>query len=434
MGLIKIDFSQIRNASGEDSPQGGANLDSIKKNLQFFLKEMDEDRSHFFNLPSQSRWKQEIDEIQPQLAQRMPPIATFLHLGIGGSSLGAETIVKALGKKTAPAFHFVDNIDPDALHRILEISQPESTLVYVVTKSGGTFETLAAFMIVYEWLEKHLGPDHARQRLVFCTDPEKGDLRTLSREWKIPTFDIPPQLGGRFSVLSAVGLFPALASGVEPAQLLKGAEEYKNSILQDISEGRIPPVADLAQRLLNHYVHSQRMITVLMPYSQNLKIFSAWFTQLWAESLGKSGKGLTPVAAVGATDQHSILQLLKEGPEDKVVGFIEVQGFHEVPVLKWKGPGLGSFQELNGTTLNQLVDAELNATRQVLTNAKKPHFSIVLPRLNAHSLGQLFFFFETLTAIAGYAMGIDPFDQPGVEEGKKLTRERISACKKSSMS
>ena len=174
-------------------------------------------------------------------------------------------------------------------------------------------------------------------------------------------------------------------------------------------------------------------MTVLMPYSQNLKVFSAWFTQLWAESLGKAGKGLTPVPAVGATDQHSILQLLKEGPQDKVIGFIEVRGFQNVPEIRWNGPDLPAFRELAGITMNQLMDAEFNATRQALSNSQRPLFTITLPRLNAQTLGQLFFVFETLTAIAGYGLGIDPFDQPGVEEGKKLTRERIGACKKNAI-
>jgi glucose-6-phosphate isomerase len=190
---------------------------------------------------------------------------------------------------------------------------------------------------------------------------------------------------------------------------------------------------ELAYRLVEQYKSERRNITVLMPYSQRLKTFSAWFTQLWAESLGKNGQGITPVPAVGATDQHSILQLLQDGPLDKVTGFIEVTGFDNVMDLRWTGPDLASTELLRGVTMNQLMDAELNATRQALGNAKKPHFTIALSRLNANTLGQLFFLAQTLTAVAGYALGVNPFDQPGVEEGKKLTRERLAACKKSMM-
>lgn len=398
-----------------------------------FMKDMDADRSSFFHLPEKSTWAQEIERLQPILAKRVPQVDTFLHLGIGGSSLGAETIIRALSPVKAPTFHFLDNIDPDFMWDVLEQCDPARTLLYVVTKSGTTMETLAQFAFIYEWLEKHLGTEQARNRLVFCTDPEKGALRQLANEWNIPTFDIPPNLGGRFSALGPVGLFPALVAGIDTKAMMKGAAEYRAQLLGRIQNGEVPPVADLAVRLVRHHQDNRRNVTVLMPYSQKLKPFSAWFTQLWAESLGKVNKGMTPLPATGATDQHSILQLLRDGPQDKVVGFIEVAGFNHMIDLKWKGPRIDAMESVTGITLNQLMDAEFNATRQVLTNNQRPNFTLTLPRLNAHTLGQMFFFFEVLTAFAGYYLEIDPFDQPGVEEGKKLTQERIRACKKHSM-
>lgn len=394
---------------------------------------MDSDRSGFFHLPARSQWQQEIDKLQPVLANRIPQIDTFLHLGIGGSSLGAETIVRALAPSTAPTFHFLDNIDPDFLWNILEQTRPERTLVYVVTKSGGTLETLSQFAFIYQWLEKHLGAERAKKHLVFCTDPVKGDLRKLGTQWEIPTFEIPPTLGGRFSALSAVGLLPALVAGIDCKGLLKGAAEYRAHILEQVEKNTLPSVADLALRILQHYTENHRNITVFMPYSQKLKPLSAWFTQIWAESLGKQGKGISPIPATGATDQHSILQLLRDGPQDKVVGFVEIAGFNHIIELKWNGPKLDSLDSVSGITLNQLIDAEFNATRQVLTNNKRPNFTLSLPRLNANTLGQVFYFLEVFTSLSGYYLGINPFDQPGVEEGKKLTHERIRACKKSSM-
>ncbi|MBI3543328.1 MAG: hypothetical protein HY075_08670 [Deltaproteobacteria bacterium] len=249
----------------------------------------------------------------------------------------------------------------------------------------------------------------------------------------MPTFTIEPNLGGRFSALGAVGLFPALVAGIDTKAMLKGASEYRAHILEQIEKGQLPVVADLAYRLVQHYVENKRNMTVLMPYSQKLKSFSAWFTQLWAESLGKKSKGITPVPAVGATDQHSILQMLRDGPADKVVGFIEIAGFDHVIELKWNGPKFDALEGVTGITLNQLMDAEFNATRQVMTNNQRPNFTLALNRLSANTLGQLFYFCEVLTALAGYYLDIDPFDQPGVEEGKKLTQERIRACKKNSM-
>jgi glucose-6-phosphate isomerase len=425
MGLIKLEL--------ENAMLPGPQKDAIWPALQSFVRDMDADKSSFFHLTEKSSWTTEIEKHQAVLAKRLPEVDTFLHLGIGGSSLGAETIVRALGSATAPTFHFLDNIDPDYIWNVLEQTSPEKALVYVVTKSGTTMETLAQFAFIYQWLEKGIGAERAKQHLVFCTDPEKGGLRQLGREWNIPTFEIPPNLGGRFSALSAVGLFPALVAGIDCKALLKGAAEYRAHFLEQINAGQVPAAADLAYRLIEHQRQHGRNITVLMPYSQRLKPLSAWFTQLWAESLGKQMKGLTPVPSTGATDQHSILQLLRDGPQDKVVGFVEISGFNHVIELKWNGPRIDALEAVTGITLNQLMDAEFNATRQVMTNNQRPNFTIVLPRLSSHTLGQLLYFLEVLTGVAGYYLGIDPFDQPGVEEGKKLTQERIRACKKTSI-
>ncbi len=436
MSLLKIDFSQLKKL--EHSPEINDSIE-VQKNfseteylrlcLTRFFSDIKDDRSSFFDLPVNSTWGQEIKETQGQLAKNLPRITAFLHIGIGGSGLGPQTIIDAIGADDAPDFYFIDNIDPDAIARTLSRINPETTLVYAVTKSGTTFETVAALCIVYEWFRAKLGESDARKHLVFCTDPVQGDLRKLASAWNIPTFQIPKNLGGRFSVLSSVGLFPAMVAGVNCDELLRGAAEQRSYMLSAWNKEEIPLIADLASRILGHY-NAQRPLTVLMPYSQKLKTFAAWFTQLWAESLGKDGKGLTPIQAVGATDQHSILQLLRDGPDDKVLGFLEVQGFQNITEIKWNGPTLSSFDELNGVTLNQLMESEFMATRQVLSSAGRPQFTITMPKLNAHSLGQLFFFFETLTALTGYILGVNPYDQPGVEEGKVLTRQRIKACKK----
>lgn len=425
MGLIKLELDNIMTPA--------ISKEKWWPYMNKFLADMDADRSSFFHLPEKSSWSAELEKLKPVLSKRMPEIDTFLHLGIGGSSLGAETIIRALAPVKAPTFHFLDNIDPDFMWDVLEQCDPRRTMLYVVTKSGTTMETLAQFAFIYEWLSKHLGEEDARRRLVFCTDPVKGALRQLGQQWEVPTFDIPPNLGGRFSALGPVGLFPAFVAGIDCDAMEKGAADYRNQLLTQIKNGEAPAVADLAVRLVRHHQDNRRNVTVLMPYSQKLKPFSAWFTQLWAESLGKVNKGMTPLPATGATDQHSILQLLRDGPQDKVVGFIEIAGFNHVVELKWKGPKIDSLEAVTGITLNQLMDAEFNATRQVLTNNQRPNFTLGLPRLNAHTLGQMFFFFEVLTAFAGYYLEIDPFDQPGVEEGKKLTQERIRACKKASM-
>lgn len=410
-----------------------APAEAISPVVKKFLTDMDRDRSSFFHLPQSSKWHDELSALQPVLSQRIPEVDTFLHLGIGGSSLGAETIVRALEGPNAPAFHFFDNIDPDWVWSVLERCSPERALVYVVSKSGTTMETLAQFALLKKWLEQHLGERRARDHMVFCTDPAKGTLRELASLWNVPCFAIPPNLGGRFSALSAVGLFPALVAGADTHAILAGAAEYRAHFLNKASPGQVPEAADLAYRLVQAYREGGRNVTALMPYSQRLKPLSAFFTQLWSESLGKEKKGITPLSATGVTDQHSVLQLLRDGPQDKVVGFVEITGFQHILELRWTGPLQGPMEAVTGITLNQLMDAEFNATRQVLTNNERPHFTLVLPRLNANTLGQTLYFLELLTALAGYFLGIDPFDQPGVEEGKRITSERIRACKKNSV-
>jgi glucose-6-phosphate isomerase len=424
MTQIRFDLEALGQGTDVNPAEVSADLDR-------FISDMNGDKSSFFNLPQTSTWSRELENLQPVLAQRIPEVDTFIHLGIGGSSLGAETILNALAGPNCPRFFFWDNIDPDWIADCLAKIQPERTLVYVVSKSGTTMETMAQFALIYQWFRSKLGSEEkAREHFVFCTDPVKGALRELARDWKVPAFEIAPNLGGRFSALSAVGLFPALVAGIDCKGLIAGAKLARDEFLEDFSRGKIHPVTALARRLLELNTTENRNITVLMPYSQKLKTLGAWFTQLWAESLGKNGRGLTPVAAVGATDQHSILQLLRDGPQDKVVGFIEVQGFQHMTDLKWNGPSLPSLVEVTGITLNQLMDAELNATRNVLTNNHRPHFTLRVPKVNASTLGQMLFALETLTGVAGYLMKIDPFDQPGVEEGKILTREYIRACKK----
>ncbi len=425
MGLIKIDLESLRISA------------PVRQNIvpvyEKFIQDMDHDKSHFFHLPVQSKWNEEYTALQATLASRIPEVDTFIQLGIGGSSLGAELIVRALGSNKAPQFHFFENIDPDWIFDTLEKINPKRTLFYVCAKSGNTLETLAQLIYIIKHFEKTIEINKLKNHFVFCTHPEQtrnGSLRELAKQWNIPTFEIPTNLGGRYSALSAVGLFPALVAGVNPAELLKGASDYRNSILNDMTSGKIHESLMLAYSLVHFGEHLKAPMTVLMPYSQKLRKLSDWFTQLWAESLGKNGKGLTPIPAMGATDQHSILQLLRDGPKDKAVGFVEVQGFKNILELKWSGSQMGTFELLNGITMNQLMDAELNATRQVLSKQEKPHFTVSLSRLNAHNLGQLIFMFEFVTAFSGYLMGIDPFDQPGVEEGKVLTHERIIAAKR----
>lgn len=401
--------------------------------IEKFLKDMDADKSRFFHEPELSAWPEELSFQSKKAARFIEKFhssakSQWFHLGIGGSSLGPETLIRALCSPTlSNRFHFLDNIDPDALNDYFHRFHPQDCFLYVVTKSGTTSETLAQFMLFWNWLEKSLGHQEALEHIVFCTDPEVGSIRALAQQWDVPCFSIPENLGGRYSVLSSVGLFPAWMAGLNASAFLEGAKSIRFAFLEEWAQGGIPPVLILAQAYADYYTQQNHPISVLLSYSEKLKTMGAWWTQLWAESLGKKQKGLTPLAARGATDQHSILQLLSDGPLDKLIGFIEVKTHQHSLPLPWSEAfsNLSAFQELKGITLSGLYKAELDSTREVLCNKKIPCFSIVLPELNEKTLGGLFFFFELLTALTAYCLQLNPFDQPGVEEGKILTKKRI---------
>jgi glucose-6-phosphate isomerase len=350
------------------------------------------------------------------------PIRDFVLLGTGGSSLGGEAILRAL-KPTGkpPFFHFMDNNDPDWFHRTLSALNPEETLFYVVSKSGKTPETISQFLWSLDWSKQKL-KDGWKKQFVFCSDPEKGDLRALARRWDIPCLAIPPAVGGRFSVFSPVGLFPAAFAELKIEAFLEGARSVQGW-------DALPLEQNACAKLARALAHDQKElpITVMMPYSSQLGAFSRWFCQLWAESLGKDGQGLTPYPAMGTTDQHSQMQLYMEGPRDKIVVLVNVREFRQkLPLSLPTGvEDLPSFQELQGRSMLDLFDAEFRATRDALTKQGVPNCTLELDKVDEFSLGALFYFWEHATAIAGAVIGVNPFDQPGVEAAKVLTKKYL---------
>lgn len=365
----------------------------------------------FFRLPeNRELLKQSKDAYEAMKHKKF-----FIHIGIGGSALGPDMLLKALGDHSGVQFVFLNNIDPDDMKRSLAKVNMKEALVYVVSKSGTTAETVAAMAIVMNELEEcGITKEQYKDYFVFCTDPEKGDLRKLSREWGVRTLDIPSNIGGRFSVLTPVGLFPAMFAGIDAHDLLTGAQDIQKH-LSDTKVGESFFQLGLWIKELHDKGVNQ---TVMMPYSSLLKEYSAWFTQLWAESLGKNGKGLTPIPAYGATDQHSQMQLFMEGPVDKVLFIIEVERFECDFPLKNTVDG-GAFKLLSPFNLSQLMKAELEGTLTALAENKRHVVHLKIPSLKEQYLGQLILFSECLTVLLGKLLEIDPFDQPGVEAGKK---------------
>jgi glucose-6-phosphate isomerase len=346
----------------------------------------------------------------------------LLILGIGGSALGPRTILDSLkpfhnysytGK---PRVFIYDNVDPTTLSNILKIISP-STLINVITKSGSTAETIASFMIMWQRLtEQSLKPmDH----IIITTDPQKGSLRQIANEYGIRSLPIAPGVGGRYSVLSPVGLLLAEAIGVNSDEMLRGAKDiHEKCMSPDLWQN---PALLFSAGLYQMHKLKGRDITVLIPYADRLKSFSEWFCQLWAESLGKDGKGLTPYPSVGTTDQHSQLQLWMEGPDDKVVVFLSIENYGSDLEIPRVFENLESFGYLGGHSLSELIKTEQEASEIALTKNSKPSITIKLLEIDAYHIGQLFHFFEIATAITGFLFSVNPFNQPGVEEGKNLT-------------
>lgn len=389
----------------------------------------------FLDLPYQSTEK--IKALAKKVQGRFE---NFVLLGIGGSALGPIAIQQALHspyynllskkERGGPRMFFLDNVDPTEVASLLEVLDPSKTAVNVVTKSGGTIETLAQFLIVQKWIYKKVGKEKGAAHFIVTTDPKKGTLREIAQKEGYATLEIPEPVGGRFSVLTPVGLFPAAVSGIDIDLMLQGAADL------DQEFQKVPPHENAAVwgAFVHHwaYLIKRRNILVLMPYSEALVGVAQWFVQLWAESLGKekdiSGKrisvGQTPVVAVGATDQHSQLQLYMEGPVDKTIQFLVVGSFGKdlpFPTVRSDTPiGL-----LAGHTLGSLLKIEQRAIEASLVESGRPNCKLIVPEINPYYLGALFYFFEFQTAFAGKLYGINPFDQPGVEAGKRIIHKLL---------
>ncbi len=361
-----------------------------------------------------------------------------LVLGIGGSALGTKALVNALrpaawnelddeAREFFPRITILENVDPTTVAAALRRIDPRRVFVNVISKSGGTAETLAQYLVVRSWLDQALGPDAAVRHLAFTTDPVKGPLRAIATREGIATLEVPEAVGGRYSVLTAVGLLPAALVGIDVTGLISGAQRALEKADHEPLH-RNPP-ALLAALLWAADTWLGARIHVLMPYTDRLREFAAWFAQLWAESLGKKldrrgaviHAGPTPVAATGATDQHSQVQLFMEGPFDKVVTFVRVEHPGEDVTIPQRAGLPEELAYLQGHTLGELLRSEQEATSAALARMGRMSLTLSVPSLTAEAMGELIMFFQIATGFAGVWYGVNPFDQPGVELGKRLT-------------
>lgn len=357
-----------------------------------------------------------------------------LLLGIGGSALGPIALRTALcapqwnaltleQRSGNPRLHVLDNVDPATIAATLARLDLSRTRVLVVSKSGGTVETMAQYLIVREALAQAVGEEQARAHLVFVTDPEVGSLRRIARAEGITTLDIPANVGGRFSVFSPVGVLPAAIMGIDVRALLGGAA-HVTLLAEGEDVARNLPGAFAVLQWLSDTQHGRR-IQVLMPYADPLRDLALWFVQLWAESLGKilpdgTSVGPTPLPALGATDQHSQVQLFMEGPQDKTVTFIAVRGRTDEGRIPARHADIPELGYLGGHTLGELIDIEQRATAGALAARGRFNATLHIDAIDAWHLGALMQTFELATAYAGALYGVDAFNQPGVELGKQF--------------
>jgi glucose-6-phosphate isomerase len=418
--MIELNFSNmLEEVIGVNgiSEKATKNLGSRIEDAHRHIKDRGRKECAFLDLLSQ-----DTAEIKKTAKQIRKISENFLLLGIGGSALGPRAILESLSPfhnlQKKPRIFIYDNVDPRTLKHILKIVDLRKTTVNVISKSGSTAETAASFMVLWDKMKKIHGKETTK-RFIITTDPEKGNLRKIVREHGLMSLPIPPEVGGRYSVLSAVGLLLAEVIGINSDELLKGAGDiHRKCSGNDIREN---PAYLFGTLLYLMDKEKKRNIDVMVPYADSLKPLSEWFCQLWAESLGKDNKGLTPYPSLGTTDQHSQLQLWIEGPRDKVIIFIRIADYGtdiKIPKVFKEIEGLGY---LSGHSLSELIGAEEEATELALAKSGRPNMTITIPEINAYHLGQIFHFLELATAFTGFLYRINPFNQPGVEEGKNLT-------------
>jgi glucose-6-phosphate isomerase len=334
----------------------------------------------------------------------------LLNVGIGGSALGAATLVDALDGDLD--CYFLDNVDPEHVTALLDDLDLSRTTMHVVSRSGTTAETLANFLVVRDAME---GASVDWTERTFVTTGPEGNLRDLADEHDLPALDAPEGVPGRFSALSTVGLPAAALAGHDVDEILAGGRDGVDALSGSLFDCPAYAYGATAYALDGRGAS----VNAMMPYTESLETFAEWFAQLWAESLGKDGRGQTPARALGATDQHSQLQLYRAGPDDKQVTLLRPRDREDRAIPETDLEGL---DYIAGGTLGDLLDAEFEATEASLAEAGVPNVRVEIPAVDERSLGRLLYDFEAACILAGELYGVETFTQPAVEWGKDAAR------------
>jgi glucose-6-phosphate isomerase len=372
-------------------------------------------------------------------------------MGIGGSALGTTALNTALnpayynllskaGRQGHPRLFVMDNIDPMTFRAMLKLCPPKKTLYVVISKSGETAETISQLMIVVDEIEKKLGKDAMKDHVVVITSPRepgapKSLLHPVADEYKLESFPIPLNVGGRFSVFTPVGMFPAAMLGMDLDAMREGCAAMDARCAKASLADNPAYLHAAVQYLMD--TQKGKTMSVMMPYADALRDVADWYRQLWAESLGKrlsldgaeNPAGQTPIKALGVTDQHSQVQLYREGPNNKLFNLLEVARFEKTLRIPDTLPQVEGMEYLRGKSMNKLMAAEFHGTADALKESKRPVVRITLPKVNAHTVAQLLYMLEVETAMAGRLYNVNAFDQPGVEDGKRIARKLMGQGK-----
>ena len=436
---VKLNYKNVMaDVIGDEHGVTNEQLKDLAEKTSPLIQQLNEERqggkTPYRDLPYKSQIAQQVKKLVKQLEGRCENLVVF---GIGGSTLGNIALQTALNpymhnfdetQRKGPRLFVFDNVDPPQLVSFLEWlgDELDKTIFNIISKSGRTSETAAQFLIIRQLLLEKLGPDGLREQVVATTDGKKGTLRKIADESNLRCLEVPDGVGGRFTVLSAVGLFSAAMCRIDIDSLLEGARDMDTRVkCEDFYKN--PAVINAA--INYHFYNHDKKISVMMPYSYALKDLSDWYRQLWAESLGKAknstGKevhiGPTPVKALGTTDQHSQVQLYREGPNDKLFTFLQVDNFDKDIKI---GPAPDCAPELAflaGNNLSTLLNNEKKATEYALLTNKRPCLTILFDKVSAYTIGQFIYLFEVTTSFAGALFSINPYDQPAVELGKEAT-------------
>ncbi len=433
---IVVDFNNVMaSAVGKKHGITPAEIKAFEKRTKTYHKRLLVERKNetlgFYDLPYQDVL---VNDIRGTVAELKGRFENFVVLGIGGSALGNIALQASLnhpfynlldrkGRNGFPRIFVMDNVDPEYFSGLLDVIDAKKTLFNLISKSGGTAEPMSQYMVIREILRRKLGK-RAKNHVIATTDREKGLLREVVGREKFESFVIPDNVGGRFSVFTPVGLLSAAMGGIDIEELLAGAAAM-DSRCRTSALRKNPAYLNA----VIHYIADTKKgkpMSVMMAYSNALYLIADWYRQLWAESLGKKydlkGKivhtGQTPIKALGATDQHSQVQLYAEGPNDKIFTLVGVQKYRREVRIPKTYQRYDALAYLGGRTMNKLIDAERTGTAVALTAAGRPNLTVMLPAITPHTVGQMMYMYEVQTAFAGKLYGINAFDQPGVEAGK----------------